>query len=103
MILLLVCGCMHMYTSAFAIMVYSVDLTYVHVLIIPKREVKRVVDLTADETSDLWLMAQKVGKQLESYHKASSLTFTIQVRPISSRFLFACLLLVSCVRCFYEM
>ncbi|XP_031266560.1 bifunctional bis(5'-adenosyl)-triphosphatase/adenylylsulfatase FHIT-like [Pistacia vera] len=52
-----------------------------HVLIVPKREVKRLVDLTADETSDLWLMAQKVGKQLESYHKASSLTFTIQDGP----------------------
>ncbi|KAJ0043225.1 hypothetical protein Pint_17879 [Pistacia integerrima] len=61
--------------------VVPVDLTYVHVLIVPKREVKRVVDLTADETSDLWLMAQKVGKQLESYHKASSLTFTIQALP----------------------
>ncbi|KAJ0099243.1 hypothetical protein Patl1_20500 [Pistacia atlantica] len=61
--------------------VVPVDLTYVHVLIVPKREVKRLVDLTADETSDLWLMAQKVGKQLESYHKASSLTFTIQALP----------------------
>ncbi|XP_044467350.1 bifunctional bis(5'-adenosyl)-triphosphatase/adenylylsulfatase FHIT [Mangifera indica] len=52
-----------------------------HVLIVPKREVKRVVDLTAEETCDLWLMAQRVGKQLEIYHKASSLTFTIQDGP----------------------
>ncbi|XP_022642806.1 bifunctional bis(5'-adenosyl)-triphosphatase/adenylylsulfatase FHIT isoform X2 [Vigna radiata var. radiata] len=50
-----------------------------HVLVCPKREVKRFVDLTADETSDLWLTAQKVGKQLESYHKASSLTLAIQM------------------------
>lgn len=41
---------------------------------------KRFVDLTAEETSDLWLTAQKIGKQLEHHHKASSLTFTIQVR-----------------------
>ncbi|KAK2386492.1 bifunctional bis(5'-adenosyl)-triphosphatase/adenylylsulfatase FHIT [Trifolium repens] len=52
-----------------------------HVLICPKREVKRFVDLTADETSDLWLTAQKVGRQLESYHKASSLTLAIQDGP----------------------
>ncbi|KAE9598867.1 putative adenylylsulfatase [Lupinus albus] len=54
---------------------------YSHVLICPKREVKRFVDLTADETSDLWLTAQKIGRQLESYHKASSLTFAIQDGP----------------------
>ncbi|OIT01106.1 bifunctional bis(5'-adenosyl)-triphosphataseadenylylsulfatase fhit [Nicotiana attenuata] len=53
----------------------------VHVLVCPRREVKRFADLTADETSDLWLTAQKVGKQLESYHKASSLTFAIQDGP----------------------
>ncbi|XP_074335506.1 bifunctional bis(5'-adenosyl)-triphosphatase/adenylylsulfatase FHIT isoform X2 [Apium graveolens] len=52
-----------------------------HVLVCPRREVKRFVDLTGDETSDLWIVAQKVGKQLEYYHKASSLTFTIQDGP----------------------
>lgn len=55
---------------------------YIHVLVCPRREVKRFVDLTVDETSDLWLTAQKIGSQLESYHKASSLTFSIQVRPM---------------------
>ncbi|KAK4274952.1 hypothetical protein QN277_018105 [Acacia crassicarpa] len=70
---------------------YSTNLSYAmvnlrpllpgHVLICPKREVKRFVDLTADETSDLWLTAQKVGRQLENYHKASSLTFAIQDGP----------------------
>ena len=49
-------------------------------LVCPRREVKRFGDLTADETSDLWITAQKVGNQLESYHKASSLTLAIQVR-----------------------
>ncbi|XP_016468493.1 bifunctional bis(5'-adenosyl)-triphosphatase/adenylylsulfatase FHIT-like isoform X2 [Nicotiana tabacum] len=68
---------------------YSTDLSYAlvnlrpllpgHVLVCPRREAKRFADLTADETSDLWLTAQKVGKQLESYHKASSLTFAIQL------------------------
>lgn len=41
---------------------------------------KRFIDLTTDETSDLWITAKKVGGQLELYHKASSLTFAIQVR-----------------------
>ncbi|XP_042439214.1 bifunctional bis(5'-adenosyl)-triphosphatase/adenylylsulfatase FHIT-like [Zingiber officinale] len=52
-----------------------------HVLICPKREVKRFVDLTADEVCDLWLTAKEVGGHLEDYHKASSLTFTIQDGP----------------------
>ncbi|KAL9257353.1 Bifunctional bis(5'-adenosyl)-triphosphatase/adenylylsulfatase FHIT-like protein [Drosera capensis] len=42
------------------------------------REVKRFLDLNPSETADLWLTAQKVGRQLEQYHKASSLTFAIQ-------------------------
>ncbi|KAI3461751.1 hypothetical protein Pfo_018414 [Paulownia fortunei] len=45
------------------------------------RDAKRFIDLTADETSDLWLTAQKIGRHLESYHKASSLTFAIQDGP----------------------
>ncbi|XP_075515200.1 bifunctional bis(5'-adenosyl)-triphosphatase/adenylylsulfatase FHIT-like [Primulina tabacum] len=70
---------------------YSTQLSYAfvnlrplvpgHVLVCPRREVKRFLDLSADETSDLWLMAQKVGSQLESYHNASSLTFAIQDGP----------------------
>ncbi|KAH0462656.1 hypothetical protein IEQ34_010231 [Dendrobium chrysotoxum] len=47
----------------------------------PKREVKRFVDLTADETTDLWLVAKEVGGKLERHHKASSLTFAIQDGP----------------------
>lgn len=52
-----------------------------HVLVCPRREVKRFVDLTSDETSDLWLTAQKVGSVLEQHHKASSLTLAIQDGP----------------------
>lgn len=58
-----------------------VDLTVAtHVLVCPKREVKRVADLTDDENIDLWRITQKLGRQLESYHNSSSLTFCIQVR-----------------------
>jgi hypothetical protein len=45
----------------------------------PKREVKRFADLSSDEISDLWVTAKEVGARLEQYHKASSLTFAIQV------------------------
>ncbi|KAH9648494.1 Bifunctional bis(5'-adenosyl)-triphosphatase/adenylylsulfatase FHIT [Citrus sinensis] len=55
--------------------------THEHVLVCSRREAKRFADLTADETTDLWLTAQKVGKQLESYHKGSSTTFAIQDGP----------------------
>ncbi|XP_020203678.1 bifunctional bis(5'-adenosyl)-triphosphatase/adenylylsulfatase FHIT isoform X1 [Cajanus cajan] len=52
-----------------------------HVLVCPKRKVKRVADLTDVETIDLWRIAKKLGRQLESFHKASSLTFCIQDGP----------------------
>ncbi|KAI3993757.1 hypothetical protein MKX01_002770 [Papaver californicum] len=55
--------------------------TSLHVLICPKRVVKRFVDLTSEEASDLWLTAHKVGGILEDHHQASSLTFTIQDGP----------------------
>nr|KYP38763.1 Bis(5'-adenosyl)-triphosphatase [Cajanus cajan] len=50
-------------------------------LVCPKRKVKRVADLTDVETIDLWRIAKKLGRQLESFHKASSLTFCIQDGP----------------------
>ncbi|XP_062081675.1 bifunctional bis(5'-adenosyl)-triphosphatase/adenylylsulfatase FHIT-like isoform X2 [Humulus lupulus] len=49
-----------------------------HVLVCPLREVKRFADLTTDETNDLWTAAHKISGPLQSYHKAPSLTFTIQ-------------------------
>ncbi|KAK9178214.1 hypothetical protein WN944_024383 [Citrus x changshan-huyou] len=51
------------------------------ILILCWRDAVRFGDLTADETRDLWLTAQTVGTQLESYHKASSLAFAIQDGP----------------------
>ncbi|KAK8661413.1 hypothetical protein V6N13_091018 [Hibiscus sabdariffa] len=52
-----------------------------HVLVCPRREVKRFADLTVEETQDLWLTAQRIGGGIERFHKASSLTFTIQDGP----------------------
>ncbi|CAA7032351.1 unnamed protein product [Microthlaspi erraticum] len=37
--------------------------------------------LPADETSDLWLTAQKIGSKIEKFHNASSLTLAIQDGP----------------------
>ncbi|XP_056163066.1 bifunctional bis(5'-adenosyl)-triphosphatase/adenylylsulfatase FHIT-like isoform X2 [Syzygium oleosum] len=70
------------YTSSLSFaMVNLRPVLSLYVLVCPRREVKRFVDLSADETTDLWLTAKKVGGQLEHYHKASSLTFTIQDGP----------------------
>uniref|UniRef100_A0A0A0L1M8 Bis(5'-adenosyl)-triphosphatase n=1 Tax=Cucumis sativus TaxID=3659 RepID=A0A0A0L1M8_CUCSA len=60
---------------------YSTTLSYAMVNLRPLLPVQRFADLTADETCDLWLAAQRVGHQLELYHKASSLTFAIQDGP----------------------
>ncbi|XP_073389450.1 bifunctional bis(5'-adenosyl)-triphosphatase/adenylylsulfatase FHIT isoform X2 [Physcomitrium patens] len=49
-----------------------------HVLVSPKRVVHRFLDLTPEETSDLWLTAQRVGQKIEPFFEASSLTFAIQ-------------------------
>lgn len=38
----------------------------------------RFTDLSAEEVSDLWTLAQKVGSVLEKFHGATSLTLTIQ-------------------------
>ncbi|XP_024967694.1 bifunctional bis(5'-adenosyl)-triphosphatase/adenylylsulfatase FHIT-like [Cynara cardunculus var. scolymus] len=70
---------------------YTTDLIFVfvnlrpvlpgHVLVCPKREVKRFADLTIEETIDLWVTAKRISNLLENYHNASSLTFTIQDGP----------------------
>lgn len=60
---------------------------------------KRFADLTAEETGDLWLTAQKIGKRLEHHHKASSLTFTIQVRWLQLTFQNVRLFAVSWICC----
>lgn len=55
---------------------------YLHVLVCPKRIVKRFADLTAEEVSDIWLTAHKVAGKLEHHYKGTSLTFTIQVSSL---------------------
>ncbi|KAH9308928.1 hypothetical protein KI387_036839, partial [Taxus chinensis] len=52
-----------------------------HVLVCPRRLVKRFAELSAEETTDLWLSAQRIGSKIESHFKASSLTFAIQDGP----------------------
>jgi bis(5'-adenosyl)-triphosphatase len=47
-----------------------------------KRVVPRVVDLSDDETTDLWMTAKKVGSKLEPHYGANSLTFGIQVKSL---------------------
>ncbi|KAJ5112621.1 hypothetical protein N7532_000666 [Penicillium argentinense] len=49
-----------------------------HVLVSPRRVVPRVADLTADETSDLFLTVRRVGRIVERVYGASSLNIAIQ-------------------------
>ena len=52
-----------------------------HVLIVSKRVVPRFHDLTADETADLWSLANRVGHALEESVGATSITFALQDGP----------------------
>mmetsp|Transcript_14593 Transcript_14593/g.17672 ORF Transcript_14593/g.17672 Transcript_14593/m.17672 type:complete len:166 (+) Transcript_14593:1-498(+) len=52
-----------------------------HVLVISRRVVPRFQDLTPDEVTDLWSLAQKVGRVIEPHFNASSLTLAIQDGP----------------------
>ncbi|ETO06290.1 hypothetical protein RFI_31105 [Reticulomyxa filosa] len=49
-----------------------------HVLVITQRKVERMKDLTPEELSDMWLLAQQVSVILEQQYNASSATFAIQ-------------------------
>lgn len=49
-----------------------------HVLVIPKRSVARMKDLTAAEITDLFQSVQRVGNVIESHWQATSLTVTLQ-------------------------
>nr|KYP38764.1 Bis(5'-adenosyl)-triphosphatase [Cajanus cajan] len=60
---------------------HTTNLSFAFVNLRPAVPVKRVADLTDDETIDLWSIAKKLGRQLESFHKASSLRFGIQDGP----------------------
>ncbi|KAI5568136.1 hypothetical protein BDE02_13G138700 [Populus trichocarpa] len=60
---------------------YSTNLSYATVNLRPVLLGHILFCQNADETSDLWLTAKKVGRQLESFYMATSLTFTIQDGP----------------------
>ncbi|GIL98845.1 hypothetical protein Vretimale_4153 [Volvox reticuliferus] len=49
-----------------------------HVLVSTKRVVQRFTDLTTEEVSDLWLLAQHIGRVVEPQYGAQSLTLAIQ-------------------------
>ncbi|KAJ5215459.1 uncharacterized protein N7498_001866 [Penicillium cinerascens] len=49
-----------------------------HVLVSPRRIVPRVADLTAAETSDLFLTVRRVGRMVERVYGASSLNIAVQ-------------------------
>eukprot|EP01135_Chromosphaera_perkinsii_P006655 Nk52_evm57s554 gene=Nk52_evmTU57s554 len=49
-----------------------------HVLVAPKRCIKRFYELTEEEISDLFKLVQEVGEVVEGFYKASSLTISVQ-------------------------
>ncbi|GAM25983.1 hypothetical protein SAMD00019534_091580, partial [Acytostelium subglobosum LB1] len=49
-----------------------------HVLICPKRVVKRFYDMTPEEITDLWQTASKVSRVIEKHFDGDGLTFAIQ-------------------------
>lgn len=56
-----------------------------HVLVSPIRVVHRFADLNPAEVSDLWGLAQLVGKTLEPHYSAQSLTLAIQDGPAAGQ------------------
>lgn len=49
-----------------------------HVLVIPHRRTSRFAELTPDEVADLWSVAQRVGRVMETHHGATACTYAIQ-------------------------
>ncbi|KAG1671713.1 hypothetical protein FOA52_007505 [Chlamydomonas sp. UWO 241] len=49
-----------------------------HVLVSPKRVLKRFSDLSVAEVADLWALVQRVGSAVETHLGANSLTLAIQ-------------------------
>ncbi|ORX86053.1 HIT-like protein [Anaeromyces robustus] len=56
-----------------------------HVLVIPKRVVKRFSDITKEELNDLFESVQIIGKEIEKTYKGKSLTITIQDGPYAGQ------------------
>jgi len=49
------------------------------VLVIPRRVVKRFLDLTKDEIDDLFLSSQQICGKLQEYFRATAVSLAIQV------------------------
>ncbi|KAJ3106694.1 hypothetical protein HDU97_005846 [Phlyctochytrium planicorne] len=56
-----------------------------HVLVIPRRVVKRFADLTQEEVSDLFVSAQTIGNVVEKEYSGESLTVTVQDGPMAGQ------------------
>ncbi|CAI7863869.1 unnamed protein product [Closterium sp. NIES-54] len=56
-----------------------------HVLVLPRHVVPRYKDMTPQEVTDMWLLAQKIGQAFEPHHGCSSSTFTIQDGPAAGQ------------------
>merc|ERR1712096_12514 len=52
-----------------------------HVLVVTKRVVERVKDVTTEELGDLWILAQRISTPLERHFAANSISFVIQDGP----------------------
>ncbi|CAN8072012.1 unnamed protein product [Agarophyton chilense] len=56
-----------------------------HCLIVTRRVVPRVADLTSEELADLWKVACHISKPLERFFEAEALTFTLQDGPVAGQ------------------
>ncbi|KAI8854293.1 putative histidine triad protein [Chytridium lagenaria] len=56
-----------------------------HVLVVPRRVVKRIADLTVEEVSDLFVAAQTIGRVVEKEYAGESLTVTVQDGPMAGQ------------------
>ncbi|KAG8950484.1 hypothetical protein FRC04_007499 [Tulasnella sp. 424] len=56
-----------------------------HILVVPKRVVPRLADLTREEITDLFGSAQRIGQVVEREYKAESLTVACQDGPAAGQ------------------
>lgn len=56
-----------------------------HVLICPRRYVRRFSQLEPDEVTDLFQAVQLVSKAVENYYKADAINFAIQDGPLAGQ------------------
>lgn len=59
----------------------TIIITIVDILIAPLRVVRRLIELSSEEVSDLFQTVQKVGQVVERHYNGTSLTIAIQDGP----------------------